>query len=74
MDSGVKLQHLGSLLHCNNIFAALLTSKSTERHPSVFKPGTALATGWHTLGFLKLFLCGHLYVCLCVSAPEAINN
>ena len=29
-------------------------------------------------GFLKLILCGHLYVCVClcvcVSAPEAINN
>ena len=25
-------------------------------------------------GFLKLFLCGRLYVCLCVSAPKAINN
>ena len=29
-------------------------------------------------GFLKLFQCGRLYVCVfvcvCVSAPEAINN
>ena len=34
----------------------------------VFKPGAP--------GFLELFLCGRLYVCmcLCVSAPEAINN
>ena len=39
----------------------------------VFKPG-ALATGRHMPGFLKVFLCGRLYVCLCVSAPEAINN
>ena len=30
----------------------------------------------HAPGFLKLFLCGRLYVCVyvCVSAPEAINN
>ena len=33
----------------------------------IFKPGTP--------GFLKLFLCRRLYVCLCVyvPAPEAIN-
>ena len=38
----------------------------------------ARAGGRHTPGFLKLFLCGHLYVCVfvyvCVSTPEAINN
>ena len=32
----------------------------------------------HMPGFLKLFLsaniCLHVYVCVCVSAPEAINN
>ena len=44
----------------------------------VFKPGFALACGWHAPGFLKLIQCRHLYVCVCVfvcvSAPEAINN
>ena len=32
--------------------------------------------GWRSPGFLKLFLCRRLYVCvcICVSAPEAINN
>ena len=25
-------------------------------------------------GFLKLFLCGRLYVCVCMSTPEAINT
>ena len=31
----------------------------------IFK-SDALATGQHTPGFLKLFLCGRLYVCVCV--------
>ena len=32
--------------------------------------------GQRAPGFLKLILCGRLYVCVfvCVSAPEAINN
>ena len=31
----------------------------------VFKPGSPAA--WqHVFGFLKLFLCGHLYVCVCL--------
>ena len=34
----------------------------------IFKPGVHRRAP----GFLKLFLCGRLYVC--VSAPEAINN
>ena len=40
----------------------------------IFKPGM------HTPGFLKLLLCGHLYVyvcvcvCVCVCALENINN
>ena len=44
-----------------------------------FKPG-APAASRHAPGFLKLFLCGCLYVCVCVcvcvcvSTPEAINN
>ena len=37
-----------------------------------------VCTGCTFTWFLKLFLCGHLYVCLhvcvCVLAPEAINN
>ena len=41
----------------------------------IFKPG-AHRTQAGAPGFLKLFLCGRLYVCLCVcvSIPEAINN
>ena len=31
--------------------------------PCIFKPG-ALTTGRCSPGFLKLFLCGHLYVCV----------
>ena len=37
----------------------------------------APAAGRHAPGFLKLILCGSLvcvFVCVCVSAPEAINN
>ena len=37
----------------------------------VFKPGAPVA-GQRALGFLELFLCGRLYVC--VSAPKATNN
>ena len=41
----------------------------------LIKPG-ALACGWHAPGFLKLFLCGCLYVCLYVCPPPRlyINN
>ena len=42
----------------------------------IFKSGT-LATDRHMPGFLKLFLCGRLYVCVfvCVCRPrKAINN
>ena len=36
----------------------------------IFKPGVHQA-GRHVPGFLELFLCGHLYVCMfvCVCAP-----
>ena len=53
--------------------------------PILFKPGVhRLQAGACLHGFLKLFLCRHLYVCVfvcvcvcvcvCVSALEAINN
>ena len=42
------------------------------RHFIIFKLGAC-----HAPGFLKLILCGLsvcMYMCVCVSMPEAINN
>ena len=50
-----------------------VTSVTTRFVVIPFKPGTRQ----HMPGFLELFLCGrlHVCVCLCVSPPpKAINN
>ena len=39
----------------------------------IFKPGACRPKAG-ALDFLKLFLCRHLYMCVCVFAPESINN
>ena len=60
----------------------LLCTRSTADSTSqlhmimIIKPGARAGHGWRTPGFLKLFLCRRLCVrvCVCVSAPDAINN
>ena len=51
---------------------------NVELSIDVFLNQVRAGTGRCAPGFLKLFLCGCLYmcvcVCVCVSAPEAINN
>ena len=51
--------------YVHNIFLILQELITLKLIAEVIKPGAP--------GFLKLILCGHLYVCLCVR-PEAINN
>ena len=53
----------------------MITLENIEIVCKFFKPGTRLRAP----GFLQLIMCGSsvcvfAYVCVCVSAPEAINN
>jgi len=68
----LKISHVRILFLASLLFVALINPYS------VFKPGTS-QPGWHvTDWFLEIgFVCNvsmRVCVCVCVSAPKAINN